>query len=341
MISYLVVFLRVVVVRSPIVEASLVVLVTGGTGFIGSRVTRRLIADERSVVCFDLEPEPARLRDAAGHPKLRIVKGDIRRLDHVVRAVQQYGVKHIIHTAAVLSQVCQADPRTGLDVNVMGTANVFEAARLSGVERVVYASSMVVLGSQWDHGDHLLDENAPLRPATFYAHTKVMNEHTARAYTEAFGLDCRGLRIGSPYGSEGKYGRPGTEVTRMLSLTAVGEPILVMLGTQESPPVTYVEDVVEIFVRLCDATTLTRPVYLCSVDTLSVSDVADKIRRLIPDARITFEDPGQRVTLPYRIDTRALEADIGYRLPPLETRLRDHINEIRVAAGLPIVPARG
>jgi nucleoside-diphosphate-sugar epimerase len=298
-----------------------------------------LIADGRTVVCFDLEPQPARLQEAAAHPNLRIVKGDIRRLDDVVGAVGAHGVKRIIHTAAVLSQVCQTDPRTALDINVMGTANVFEAARLSGVKRVVYASSMVVLGSQWDHGDHLLDENAPLRPATFYAHTKVANEHTARAFTEAFGLDCRGLRIGSPYGSEGKHGRPGTEVTRMLSLTAVGQPIEVMLGPQESPPVTYVDDVVEILVRLCDAATLTRPVYLCSVDTLPVSEVADRIRRAIPDARITFENPGQKVTLPYRVDTRALETDIGFRLPSFDVRLRDHINEVRAAAGLPMVPA--
>jgi nucleoside-diphosphate-sugar epimerase len=318
----------------------IMVLITGGTGFIGSRLTRRLIDDGGSVVCFDVQPDAARLRETADHPNLRIVTGDIRRLDDIVDAVRRHGVTRIIHTAAVLSQVCQDDPRTALDINVMGTANVFEAARLHGAERVVYASSMVVHGSQWDHGDHRLDEAAPYRPATFYAHTKVMNEHTARAFTDAFGLDCRGLRIGSPYGAEGKVGRAGTEVTRMLSMTAVGQPIRVMIGANESPPVIYIDDVVEILVRLCYASVLTRPVYLCSVDTLPVSRWAEEIRRIIPDARITFEDPGQKVTLPYRLDTSALEADIGFRLPPFGSRARDHMNEIRLGAGLPPLAAR-
>jgi UDP-glucose 4-epimerase len=316
-----------------------VVLVTGGTGFIGSRLTRRLIAAGRPTVCLDVQPDPARLREAAAHPDLHLVTRDITRADDLAAVMRRYGVQRVIHTAAVLTQTCETDPLTAIRVNVLGTANVFEAARLCGIARVVYASSLVVHGSQWDHGDRVLDEDAPLHPHTFYAHTKCMNEQAARVYAEQFGLDCRGLRIGAPFGAEGKTGRPGSEVTRMLSLTAVGQPVRVMLGARQTPPSTYIDDIVEILVRLCFAPALARPVYLCSVAAVPIDEIAQMVRHLVPGAQITFDEPGEQVTLPYRIDSRRLEADIDYRLPPIEARLRDHINEARQMAGLAPVRA--
>lgn len=317
------------------------ILVTGGTGFIGSPLTRRLIAAGHTVACFDARPEPARLREVAAHPRLRLIAGDIADLDGLIDTMRRHAVERVIHTAAVLTQTCQTDPQTAVRVNVLGTANVFEAARRCGIARVVYASSMVVHGNQWDHGDRVLDDDAPLCPNTFYAHTKCFNEHTARVYAEEHGLDCRGLRIAAPFGAEGKTGRPGSEVTRMLSRTAIGEPIRVMLGARETPPSTYIDDIVEILLRLCFAPSLTRPVYVCSVAAVSVDEIAQTLRRWMPGAEITFDEPGEKVTLPYRIDARRLEADIGYRLPPIATRLRDHVDEVRRAAGLPVlgVPA--
>jgi nucleoside-diphosphate-sugar epimerase len=311
-----------------------VVLVTGGTGFIGSRLARRLIASGGRVVCVDAQPDPARLREAAGHPNLSLVAGDITDLAALTAVMRRHGAQHVVHTAAVLTQACQADPLTAVRVNVLGTANVFEAARQCGVARVVYASSLVVHGHQWDHGDRALDDDAPLHPHTFYARTKCMNEHTARVYADQHGLDCRGLRIGAPFGAQGKTGRPGSEVTRMLSLIAVGAPIRVMLDPRETPPSTYIDDIVEILTRLCFAPSLTRAVYVCSVAAVSVDEIAQILRGWVPGAAITFDDPGERVTLPYRIDARRLEADIDYQLPPIERRLRDHLNEVRLAAGL-------
>jgi nucleoside-diphosphate-sugar epimerase len=310
------------------------VLVTGGTGFIGSCVTRALLARGQSVVCFDLRPDPARLGAAASSPGLTVVEGDIARIGDLLEAIRAHGVNRVIHTAAVLTATCQAAPAAAVRVNVVGTTHVFEAARLSDVVRVVYASSLVVHGSQGDHGDRLLDEAASYHPHTFYAHTKVANEATAAGYTARFGLDCRGLRIGAPFGPGGQMGRPGAEVTRLATLAATGAPVAIRLARGESPPSTYVDDIAEIFVRLAFATTLTSPVYLCSVAAVPIDEVAEAVRRLVPAAAITFGDEGARVTLPYRIDARRLEQDIGFRPPAIAIRLRDHINAVRRAHGL-------
>jgi len=313
------------------------VLITGGTGFIASRIVPGLIARGESVVCFDLRPNPRRLGTPAEHARLKIVEGDIARLEDLVDVVQRHGVSRVIHTAAVLTETCQDSPHTAVRINIVGTANVFEAARLAQVARVVYASSMVVHGSQWDHGDRTLDEDARLAPRTFYAHTKIINEATAAAYSARFGLDCRGLRIAGPFGPGGQMGRPGAEVTRLLTLAAMGHPIVVQLARGESPPSTYVDDIAEILVRLSFSSTLTRPVYVCSVSTTAIDDIVDMVRRLLPGAPITFGENGARVTLPYRIDAGRLESDIDYRLPGLEVRMREHINTVRNAHGLPDV----
>jgi nucleoside-diphosphate-sugar epimerase len=311
------------------------VLVTGGTGFIGARVTRRLLTRGEPVVCFDLRPDPPRLGAAAADPRLHVVEGDITRFEDLVGAIRQHRVDRIIHTAAVLSGYSQAQPLGALRINVVGTAHLFEAARLSDVARVVYASSMVVHGSQWDHGDRMLDDDAPFHPHTFYAITKVANEATADAYAKQFGLDCRGLRIGAPFGPAGQMGRPGAEVTRLATLAATGQPVAIQLARGESPPSIYVDDVAEILVRLAFCPTLTRPAYLCCVNATPIEDVADMVRGLLPGAVITFGDQNARVTLPYRIDARRLEADIGFRLPPFAVRLRDHVNEVRRGHNLP------
>jgi len=312
-------------------------LVTGGTGFIGSRITRSLLQRGEGVVCFDARPDVARLGDAAPHRLLRLVEGDIVDLESLRAAIQQHAVRRIIHTAAVLTGPCETDPGLGVRVNVVGTTNVFEAARAGGVERVVYASSLVVHGNQWDHEGRTLTESAPLVPHTFYADTKVMNERTADAYTKAFGLDCRGLRIGAPFGPGGQTGRPGAEVTRLCALAAVGTPITIQLGRAESPPSTYVDDIAEIFIRLSAAPrpNLRHSVYVCSVATVAIEDVARMVQTLLPRTEIAFADQGAKVTLPYRIDAGRLEADIDYRLPPLQARLRDHINAVRRLNGLP------
>lgn len=311
------------------------ILVTGGTGFIGSRITRWLLARDESVVCFDARPELARLGKFADHPALRVVEGDITRFEDLAAAMHLHGVRRVIHTAAVLSQTCRAEPRVGIRINIVGTTNVFEAARQAGVARVVYASSLVVHGSQQDHGDVILTEDAALFPRSFYAHTKVMNERTADAYADAFGLDCRGLRVSSPFGPGARTsGAGGAEVTRLVTLAALGSPIQVQVARGESPPTTHVDDVAEIFARLCLAERLSRPVYFCSAVAVPMEQIAGLVARLLPGTQISFSPEAAKVTLPYRIDAGRLEADIAYRLPPLEERLRDHINEVRIAAGL-------
>ena len=120
------------------------VMVTGGTGFIGNRIIRKLLERGEEVVCFDLAPPRGNL--AQYLDRITMYRGDITQLPQLMEAVNALGVKRIIHMAALLPPDTEERPHFAMQVNIGGTNNVFEAARWCGIERVVYASSIAVYG---------------------------------------------------------------------------------------------------------------------------------------------------------------------------------------------------
>src|SRR5689334_24080517 len=124
-------------------------LVTGAHGFIGAWVVKRLLAEGANVTIFDQSANPHRLRQIMEDDEIaraQFVAGDITDGDVVAQVVRQNDITDIIHLAGVQVPFCRANTRLGAMVNVVGTINVFEAAKNSGgrVNRVVYASSAAV-----------------------------------------------------------------------------------------------------------------------------------------------------------------------------------------------------
>src|SRR5512136_2245127 len=108
------------------------VLVTGAQGCIGAWVTKALLARDAEVIAYDLDPAPARLSliaPAEDVARVRIETGRIEDTTHIKALVRDGGVTHIVHLAAQLIPFCQVQPMTGAMINVLGTLNVFEAAR--------------------------------------------------------------------------------------------------------------------------------------------------------------------------------------------------------------------
>ena len=132
------------------------------------------------------------------HLGFRRVVGDITDAAAVHEAMA--GADRVIHLAALQVPFCRADPSGGAAVNVVGTVNVFEAARAHRIEPVVYASSIAVYGTADDYPGPVLDPDAALKPATLYGAYKVANEHTAAVYAADHGLASVGLRPHTVYG---------------------------------------------------------------------------------------------------------------------------------------------
>ncbi len=306
------------------------IMVTGGTGFIGNRIIRKLVERNEEVVCFDLAPPRANLQPYLD--RVQMYRGDITQIPHLLEAVNQHRVHKIIHMAAMLPPDTEDRPHFGMLINIQGTNNVFEVARWSGVQRVVYASSIAVFGVQETFGDRPVNEDDINSPVNVYGMTKVANGFAAGKYIDRYGLDLRGVRICTVFGHGRVTGMTGMIGGLMMSLPAVGKPVTMPFHQDELSPMIHAEDAAEIFVRAALSDRLNHRVYISGGHLATVRDMADIVRSFIPDAQITTG--GQAVPHVYRVDNTRMLADIGYELAPLRVRILDHINDARQEAGL-------
>src|SRR6266849_8006726 len=132
------------------------ILVIGGTGFIGPRLMRRLIDRGETVVCMDLNLGAVSLF-AALPKEVTLIRGDVTRFDDVMRIVLQVKPERLINLAYGLG-AGEGNPHQVMRLDVLGMDNCFEAARLSGVKRVVYASSIAVSGQPSHFGERPVTE---------------------------------------------------------------------------------------------------------------------------------------------------------------------------------------
>ncbi len=126
------------------------VLVTGGSGFIGTWVLRVLLEVGKRVITLDVLPATERWKRVLGARAKDVVFSDVPLIDRngLAELMKQHGVSHVIHLAALLTPDCQQDPFRGCQVNVLGSTAVFDAARLAGsVQAIAIASSYAVYGS--------------------------------------------------------------------------------------------------------------------------------------------------------------------------------------------------
>ena len=221
-----------------------VVLVTGGCGFIGTWVLRELLELGAQPIVIDAQPVPQRWQRVLGGGAARVVRADASLLDRdrLQAVIEQHRVTHIIHLAALLTPACQQDPWLGVQVNVMGSAAVFDAAHRSGRVRCVsYASSYAVYGSEARLGD-----TAPDRPPSFYGAFKQAVDLIAEQYWQHFGIASVAIRPHVVYGPERDQGLTAGP-SLACRAAALGESY--SIGYTGRVGYDYVEDVSRALVR--------------------------------------------------------------------------------------------
>ena len=167
------------------------VFVTGGSGFIGSRLVDRLLADGVPVRCLQLTGDPGSI--AAG---AEVLAGDLSDLDSVEAA--SAGARLVFHLGGMASAAAaQKDPYGAFRANTLGTQNVMEAARRGGSNRVIMLSTALVYGAP---ANLPIAEEHPFAPASVYAATKLAGDTLALAYHRNVGLPVNVLRAFNVYG---------------------------------------------------------------------------------------------------------------------------------------------
>lgn len=178
------------------------ILVTGGSGLVGAYVVGMLLEKGERPVVYDVAVNE-RLFHALGIDvkSFGFIRGDILDLPGVISAIREYEVDRIVHLAAFLGEEVQRRPYSGVRLNLMGTVNVLEAARLEKVPRVVFPSSGTVFLGSLGEGLKKIDEEIPLNPPSVYAATKAGSEFLGRAYAQRFGFEFICVRyVGGLYG---------------------------------------------------------------------------------------------------------------------------------------------
>lgn len=255
-------------------------LITGGGGFIGAWLVQRLHRAGITLRIFDSHAQRQRIGELMGDAFAQGIDwqvGDIADTQAVMQAAK--GCDAIIHLAGVLTPACQKEPLRGAQINVIGTLNVFEAARQHGIARVIYTSSGGVFGPE--------DGNTP-RPTTHYGAYKLANEGNARAYWEDHHISSIGMRPFVVYG-------PGrdTGLTAGPSLACraagLGEPYVIPFTG--SAGMVYVDDVAAayeaaVLSNVTGAHTLNLTGHPASMD-----QVIAIIKDIVPSAQVRCDGP--------------------------------------------------
>jgi nucleoside-diphosphate-sugar epimerase len=311
------------------------ILVVGATGFIGPRLIRKLVARGESVVGMDLNPGAATFGGVpVGAPVLR---GDVTQFEDVMRTMLDVKPERVINLAYGLG-AGEGNPHQVMRLDILGMDNCFEAARLAGVKRVVYASSIAVSGQQKNFGDRPANEDDPVYGTSQYAMHKIFNEFQAKKYIKNYGMSIVGVRPANVTGPDKVRG--SVDHVQIMVDAARGRPVhLPNKGMMRL--LIHVEDIAEVFLRVLLAEAPRHTLYNSGGIPASLGELADIVRGFIPDAKITFtNDGGREESGNYLVDWSRLAKEFGIEYPGLHTRVLEVLNEVRQQEGLPLVGGR-
>lgn len=293
-----------------------------GAGLVGSQIARILVEQGETPVLMDPAAQPEAIGEVVALDRVTLIEGSVLRPLEITRAILGHGITRIVHTAAnpMLTLGAQKDPYSAIELNIMGTVNVLEAARVHGIKRVVVSSSNVlnhyIAGGEGLGPDGMMGEEAYPRPITFYAATKQTMESLGLNYARHFGLEFAAMRYGAVCGPwTGRGGGGPSNVFRgMIQAALDGEEAMVPAGAMEW---VYSKDAARGTVLALQAPSLGTGVFNVTMGALvSAQELAGALTSAVPGARVRIETPkAAAVSLPNmqtRSDpTRAREI-LGY-----------------------------
>ena len=252
------------------------ILIFGGSGFLGSWITKSLLKKNLKITIFDLRIKTELLKNLIGDElnNIDFIEGDITDFEGVLKATKD--MDYILNLAGLMTPDCSSNPSLGLEVNVKGSINVFEAIKRNNIKFLIYTSSGGVYGNE--------DKYNPF-PETHYGAFKLAVEGIARAYFNESLISSVGLRPFVIYG-------PGREIGGTAGVTlackAAKQNLKYTVGFSGKAGFVYVEDVTNLVERLIDKSPVGALTINVNGITASVEDFLSIIKKNIPDAKVTL-----------------------------------------------------
>jgi UDP-glucose 4-epimerase len=252
------------------------VLVTGGSGFIGSHVVDKLRDRGIEVRVFDMVVPKFR-------QDIEFYHGSLLDLEAIRMALN--GIDAVYHLAAVADvKDVYNDPYYAESINVRGTINLLEAVRRStGIKRVIYGSTTWVYS---EATEQYVDEHTPIRPpAHFYTATKIASEYYCQSYSQIYKIDVTILRYGIPYGPRA---RDGAVVPIFVGKALRGEPITIAGDGLQFRKFVYVEDLAEGNVLALKSVAKNKIYNLDGSEKVTIRQIAETIQKIIGNVKIEY-----------------------------------------------------
>ena len=309
------------------------ILVTGGTGFIGSYIARRLLDDGHRVVCFDNIFNESRQKFIGDQAVFHI--GDMTRIEEIISVIKDYKIEKIVAMAFLMPEVAEKNLQLATHVNILGVNNVFEAARLSNIKRVVYSSSISVYGHFSWFGDKPVRE-VPENfrpPHTVYGAAKQFNEFMAGRYNQNYQMEIICMRLSIVFGYGRMHGVTAW-IDNMISNPVRGIATDVPRKSTQKINIIYVKDLAEIFSTIVNASKVKERIYNTGRHTTSLLEMSEIVKKHFPQAKFSFKGEEPPFFLAYYVNDSRLRTEFSLSDHSLEDNILDQMKEVKQAEGL-------
>ncbi|HYG75018.1 MAG TPA: NAD-dependent epimerase/dehydratase family protein [Planctomycetota bacterium] len=306
--------------------------ITGGCGFFGTWIIKRLLDDGDHVTVFDVQRNTKRwemILSAAEIERVEFRSGRIDETDSFITTVKECRPDAIIHLAGLQVPTCRENPVLGAKVNVIGTLNVFEAARAllaegKALPKLVYASSAAVFGPDAEYGEKAVGDMATPKPSSHYGAYKLCNENSAKAYWLAYKTPSVGFRPLTVYGPGRDTGMTSFP-TRAMAAAVKGQAFDIPF----SGPTAYIHmrEVADMFVQSARANVADAKVYTVGGDIVDTRTFIAEVEKVLPGAAKLITCSGGDLPVASKVDDAVLRADYpGLLRIPLAQGIRETVD---------------
>jgi len=308
------------------------ILVTGGTGLLGAMVGEKLLENGHEPVLYDIAPrleQIERIKD-----DVEVVRGDIQVFPELLKTLREKKVEAIIHTASVLTRGALERPYAAIKINVDGTANILEAVRIEGIQKISFCSSATV----YDFGvlrDRPVTESHPVLPKSVYASTKLACEYLGNNYSDLYGIKFISLRFCLIYGpGYSQSGFASLWLHPLLSAMVAGKSYRMQRLSRRVNEYIYAPDAASALVSALQSETESTVFNIGEGKFRSFNDIINEIQNLFPEQRIEITEStgkdSQYTEMAFPYDISLAKKELGFKTEfPLEKALPHYIHWLK------------
>ena len=315
------------------------VLVTGGLGFIGSKVVIQLLKRDIDVLVTDLDIEKNKdklesniLKIGKNKDKVKYQKLDITNYKEIENIFQNNKIDSVINLAYGIGTICEENPLLASKINIVGTTSIFEMIVKYKIRRLVFASSETVYGAHQEFFGNraVTEEDYSGINNHFYTYgvMKLLNEFMAEKYIKKHGCSIAYTRPSVVFG----YGRQNTAINwaeDFAAKPALGQAAHLPFSKKNRDNWIYVDDCAEQLVRLALKETLNYSCFNTGAETLDGSQLEATVKKIIPDAEIFFDENVKSTPLIDDQNDERIRKEIDFNPRSFEEGVKCLIQDVR------------